>query len=224
MQSEVYFSQDAARKQRKRQMAELSHTYVQGKRKTWTTWIFMVTQAIQLSLDLLALLLSGWLGDSSPSWRHKPSITRVQKQTLRLLRLTVQTGDIVFSNAPVRPSTALSFSSSYSFCCVRHQQSDLVLLPSGLQKPEWHTWSGVFFCHPLPPPSLSPLHMAAIFIPLSSGRKYRSGSGPISISRGPQQQKWKANSEIQSPSWTPSWQQGLTDIGFGRAMTILIRW
>ena len=51
-----------------------------GKRETWREWIVMVTQAIQLSLVLLALLLSAWLGESSPSWRQMPSITHIQTE------------------------------------------------------------------------------------------------------------------------------------------------
>lgn len=68
------------------------------------------------------------------------------------------------------------------------------------------------------------LSIAVIFIPLSSGSKNRSSSRPISISRGPQQQNGKANMEIQSPRWTPLWHHSLTDIGFRRAVAMLIYW
>lgn len=49
---------------------------------------YLVTHAIQLCLVLLLLLPFGWLGDSSPSWRHMPSITQVYKQIWCLLCLS----------------------------------------------------------------------------------------------------------------------------------------
>lgn len=81
-----------------------------------------------------------------------------------------------------------------------------------LQIPEWLTWTGQDFCSLyLFPPFLSFFSVVVIFIPLSSGSKYRSGSRAISISRVPRQQNGKGNMEIQSPCRAPSW--WLTDTG-----------
>lgn len=52
---------------------------------------YQVTQAIQLSLVLLALPLSVRLGDSDPSWKHMLSITHLQKNS-RLSPSTVSNG------------------------------------------------------------------------------------------------------------------------------------
>lgn len=77
----------------------------------------MVTQAIQLSLILLTLLLSGWLGDISPSWRHMPSITHIQKQKrcvfsvcwqFWLARVNTQSGQIPLQCFPACPAPSVS--------------------------------------------------------------------------------------------------------------------
>lgn len=59
------------------------------------------------------------------------------------------------------------------------------------EKPGWLTWSGPSSAISTLPSLSVYLPMAVIFNPLSSGSKYRSSSGPISISRGPQQRIWE---------------------------------
>lgn len=61
-----------------RWLNELSHVRV--RREKGDEWVSTFTQAIQLSLVFLPLLLSGWLGDNSPSWKHMPSITHKQNR------------------------------------------------------------------------------------------------------------------------------------------------
>lgn len=126
------------------------------------------------------------------------AVSRLQPATAN----SSQSRKIPHHFCPVCPWFPLFFSSSL-LLRLANQQSYLVL---SSQTPEWPTWTRLFLLSLLVPPFLpvsSP--MVVIFMPLSSGSKYRSGSGPISISRGRQQQNGKANTETQSPSWTPSW-------------------
>lgn len=162
----------------------------------------MFTKAGQQRLILLPLFLLGRLGDNSPSWRHIPSITHKKKNCVSSvcskLQIWQTTGTAFLLMHP------LQFSSRVPSVCLL--EFDLVHSDPRLPKnPGWLTWSGLFSAISTLPSLSVYLPVAVIFTPLSSGSKYRSSSGPISISRGPHQQIGKANTDIQSLSWTLSW-------------------
>lgn len=167
--------------------------------------ILMFTQAIQLNFAVLLRLLSERLGDSSPNWRHMPSITHKNESCacsmwrLRLARLnSSQSTHLFFHCIPVCPFS-LFFPSLLACWPPAVRPGAFHLLPPILLM----TYLDCILpsISPLLPPSLL---VMVIFIPLCSGSNYGSGSRPISISRGPQRQDGKVNMEIQSPHWTPS--------------------
>lgn len=163
--------------------------------------------------------LSSWASSSCCSFSRDDWETTVQAGNTCRPSHTNKTAVSSLSAASDRPTANGRRSRRISLCSVPVCPSavslllDLSLLglppavwPGALQpSPPW-TWMSylewALFCYLYFP--LSPFLMPAIFIPLSSGSKHRSSSGPISISRGPQQQNGKANTEIQSLGWTPS--------------------
>lgn len=165
----------------------------------WREWIVMVTQAIQLSLVLLALLLSAWLGESSPSWRQMPSITHIQTECVLPVCGGWQCGSVRVNARHHCPVCSSSLVPSMFPVCL--QEFDLLLSNPRLWKNLVIYLDLSLLLSLLFPPSLP---MAVIFIPLSSRSNNRSGSVPISISKGPQQGIGKVNAAIRSLIWTIS--------------------